>query len=93
MLEREIDPDLEAWLRGRWERRGIPFPEINLKQAWRIPSSEALPNPNGSAPGWFVSRPDGGVAVALPGPPREMRPMWSKSLTGSRPDAPDTSTM
>jgi nicotinamide-nucleotide amidase len=73
-----VDPSLEAWLRGRWERRGIPMPEINLKQAWRIPSSEALPNPNGSAPGWFVSRPDGGVAVALPGPPREMRPMWSE---------------
>ena len=72
-----VDPDLEAWLRGRWERRGIPFPEINLKQAWRIPSSEPLANPNGSAPGWFVSRPDGGIAVALPGPPREMRPMWS----------------
>jgi nicotinamide-nucleotide amidase len=73
----EVDPDLEAWLRGRWERRGLPFPEINLKQAWRIPSSEPLPNPNGSAPGWFVSRPDGGIAIALPGPPREMRPMWS----------------
>ncbi len=73
----EVDPNLEAWLRGRWERRGLPFPEINLKQAWRIPSSEPLPNPNGSAPGWFVSRPDGGVAIALPGPPREMRPMWS----------------
>ena len=26
----------------------------NLKQAWLIPSAEALPNPNGTAPGWFV---------------------------------------
>ena len=75
-----VDPDLEAWLRGRWERRGMPFPESNLKQAWRIPSCEPLPNPNGSAPGWFVTRPDGGVAVALPGPPREMRPMWSDEV-------------
>ena len=76
----EVDPELETWLRGRWERRGIPMPEINLKQAWRIPSCEPLPNPNGSAPGWFVRRPDGGVAVALPGPPREMRPMWSNEV-------------
>jgi nicotinamide-nucleotide amidase len=75
-----VDPDIEAWLRGRWERRGLPFPEINLKQAWRIPSCEPLANPNGSAPGWFVIRPDGGVAVALPGPPREMRPMWSDEV-------------
>ena len=76
----EVDPELEAWLRGRWERRGLPFPEMNLKQAWRIPSCEPLPNPNGSAPGWFVSRPDGGVCVALPGPPREMRPMWADEV-------------
>jgi len=55
----------------------MPFPELNLKQAWLIPSAEALPNPNGTAPGWFVRRPNGGVIVALPGPPREMRPMWN----------------
>jgi nicotinamide-nucleotide amidase len=41
-----------------------------------IPSATALPNPNGTAPGWFVDRPDGRIIVALPGPPREMRPMW-----------------
>jgi nicotinamide-nucleotide amidase len=72
-----VDPELERWLRQLWARRDLPFPELNLKQAWLIPSSEPLPNPNGTAPGWFVSRPDGGVAVALPGPPREMRPMWA----------------
>ena len=73
-----VDPDLERWLRDLWARRDLPFLELNLKQAWRIPSAEAMPNPNGTAPGWFVSRPDGRIAVALPGPPREMRPMWSE---------------
>ncbi len=71
-----VDPGLERWLRGLWERRGMPFAEINLKQAWLIPSARALPNPNGTAPGWWVDRPDGRVVVLLPGPPREMRPMW-----------------
>jgi nicotinamide-nucleotide amidase len=71
------DPHLEQWLRELWARRGIPFPESNLKQAWLIPSATALPNHNGTAPGWFVERLDGRVVVALPGPPREMRPMWS----------------
>jgi hypothetical protein len=54
----------------------MPFPEMNLKQAWLIPSARALANPNGTAPGWWVDRPDGRVAIALPGPPREMRPIW-----------------
>lgn len=72
-----VDPELEAWLRELWSRRGMPFPEINLKQAWLIPSAAPLPNPNGTAPGWFVTRPDGRVVVAMPGPPREMRPMWA----------------
>ncbi|HEX5149077.1 MAG TPA: competence/damage-inducible protein A, partial [Candidatus Limnocylindrales bacterium] len=72
-----VDPDLERWLRELWNRRGAPFPELNLKQAWLIPSAVPLPNPSGTAPGWFVTRADGRVVVALPGPPREMRPMWA----------------
>ena len=72
-----VDPVLDRWLRELWARRDLPFPEVNLKQAWLIPSAEALPNPNGTAPGWFVTRADGRIVVALPGPPREMRPMWA----------------
>jgi nicotinamide-nucleotide amidase len=75
-----VDPELETWLRGRWERRGLPFPEINLKQAWVIPSCLPLPNPNGSAPGWLVTRSDGRLVAAMPGPPREMRPMWRNEV-------------
>ena len=67
-------------LRQLWARRGMAFPELNLKQAWLIPSATSLANPNGTAPGWFVRRPDGRVIVALPGPPREMRPMWADEV-------------
>jgi nicotinamide-nucleotide amidase len=71
-----VDSELETWLRALWDRRGLPFAEMNLKQAWLIPSGVAIPNDNGTAPGWWVRRPDGRSIVALPGPPREMRPMW-----------------
>ena len=72
-----VDPKLEAWLRDLFDRRKLPFPEVNRKQAWLIPSATSIPNDNGTAPGWWVDRPDGRVIVALPGPPREMGPMWS----------------
>jgi nicotinamide-nucleotide amidase len=75
-----IDPALEVWLRGLWSRRGMPFPEMNLKQAWLIPSATALANDNGTAPAWWVERPDGRIVVALPGPPREMRPIWKDAV-------------
>ncbi len=71
-----VDPEVEAWLRSLWARRGMPYPESNQKQAWRIPSSTVLPNGNGTAPGWWVDLPDERIVIALPGPPREMRPMW-----------------
>jgi nicotinamide-nucleotide amidase len=75
-----VNPDTLAWLRALWSRRRQPFPETNVKQAWVIPSATILPNPNGTAPGWWVDRPDGAVIVTLPGPPREMRPMWADEV-------------
>ncbi len=75
-----VDPGVLAWLEGLWARRGHPFPGTNIKQAWVIPSATALPNAHGTAPGWWVDRPDGRVIVSLPGPPREMRPMWAETV-------------
>jgi len=71
-----VDPGTLAWLEGLWARRNQPFPQTNVKQAWTIPSATTLANLHGTAPGWWVDRPDGAVIVLLPGPPREMGPMW-----------------
>ncbi|MFN8621572.1 MAG: molybdopterin-binding protein [Chloroflexota bacterium] len=75
-----IDPEQEAWLKGLFERRGVRYSEANAKQAWLIPSATALPNGQGTAPGWWVDRPDGKVIIALPGPPRELRAMWAGAV-------------
>src|SRR5437870_929282 len=74
-----IDPALEAELRDWFAGRGLAMPERNRKQAWLIPSARALPNPNGTAPGWDV-RKDGKRIVAMPGVPREMMPMWEEQV-------------
>lgn len=73
----QVDPQLEADLRAGFAARNFPMPERNLKQATLIPSAQALPNPLGSAPGWFVEK-GGHIIVAMPGVPREMYRMWEK---------------
>jgi nicotinamide-nucleotide amidase len=70
-----VDPVLEVELRAWFAGRGVPMPERNRKQAWLIPSAQALPNPLGTAPGWDVRR-GGTRIIAMPGVPREMRRMW-----------------
>jgi nicotinamide-nucleotide amidase len=82
----EVDPDLRAEVEAFFQKRGLVMPERNAKQAWLIPSAEALPNPVGTAPGWFVET-DGKVIVSLPGVPREMKRMWAEQAApriGSR---------
>src|SRR6266849_3781258 len=73
----EIQPHLEADLRGFFVRRGRTIPERNVKQATTIPSGTYLPNPVGTAPGWWVER-DGKVIVSMPGVPHEMHKMWEE---------------
>lgn len=75
-LEPRVDDELLAGIAALFTRRGSAMPDANRKQAWLIDGAIALPNPHGSAPGWWVERSDGGVIIGLPGPPREMWPMW-----------------
>src|ERR1700682_4965474 len=73
----EIQPHLEEELRAFFVRRGRSMPERNVKQASTIPSGTYLPNPVGTAPGWWVER-NGKVIVSMPGVPHEMHKMWEE---------------
>lgn len=70
-----VDPTLLDGIRAYFAGRGLTMPDQNAKQAWVIPSAEVLPNPVGTAPGWFV-RHEGRAIVTMPGVPREMHRMW-----------------
>ena len=74
-----VQPDLERELRDFFARRNRVMPETNVKQATLIPSSQAIPNPVGTAPGWWVEK-DGWIAVAMPGVPSEMHRMWENEV-------------
>ncbi len=77
-----VVPELVESLRERFRRFGThQMPESNLKQCTLIPSATAIPNPQGTAPGWWIEKP-GRILVCMPGPPREMHDMWERTVRG-----------
>lgn len=64
----------ERILEHRFRQIHRPMAENNRRQAYLIDGAEALMNPNGTAPGQFVTT-GRGTVVLLPGPPRELKPM------------------
>jgi nicotinamide-nucleotide amidase len=70
-----LDERVLEEIRAKFLRWGRKMPEINARQAMVVEGSEILPNPNGSAPGMYLEL-DSRVVVLLPGPPREMKPMF-----------------
>jgi len=62
-------------IRARFTRRGMTMPEINRRQAMVPRGAVLLDNPNGTAPGLWIEHGDAAI-VLLPGPPREMNPMF-----------------
>ena len=71
-----VDSEMLSWIQGVFRERGIdPMPPTNIKQANLIPSASFLPNPGGTAPGWWVQN-NGHHIFLTPGPPREIKRMW-----------------
>lgn len=74
-LEMAVVPEEEARLRAYFASRGKEMTPNNLKQARFPTGSIILPNPNGTAPGCIMEA-DGKAAILMPGPPRELYPMF-----------------
>jgi nicotinamide-nucleotide amidase len=75
----EIDPELKLHITNFFARLGMEMPENNLKQATLIPSAISIPNPQGTAPGWWIET-DGKIIISLPGPPAEMQSIWQNEV-------------
>jgi nicotinamide-nucleotide amidase len=82
-LELHQDPQLLAWLEERLQVRGIKWTSGIARQADVLADARVLPNENGSASGFYLKAninpriPSPHVFV-LPGPPRELQPMFKK---------------
>ncbi|HWP50187.1 MAG TPA: competence/damage-inducible protein A [Clostridia bacterium] len=64
-----------------FNRMNREMTDNNRKQAMMPEGCIILQNPNGTAPGCIIEGEDGKVAVMMPGPPREMRPMFDGPVT------------
>ena len=77
-LDMYPDEAIADKIRGYFLKKGLEMPESNLKQALIPEGSIVLENNNGTAPGCIIEK-DGKIAIILPGPPFEMKPMFEES--------------
>jgi nicotinamide-nucleotide amidase len=67
------------YIEGRFRQLGREMPAVNVRQAMVPEGAEVLENPRGSAPGLWLE--DAGHIIALlPGPPRELKPMYQEQI-------------
>jgi nicotinamide-nucleotide amidase len=80
-LELHRDEEILEKLKQRFAARGYKMTPNNFQQADVIAGAVVLPNPNGTAPGqWITGKYEGRdcLIILLPGPPFELRAMFDE---------------
>jgi nicotinamide-nucleotide amidase len=80
-LEVHRDPEIVAAIERRFASRGWKMSANNAKQGDVIAGAIVLPNPNGTAPGQWISGKYEGrekIIILLPGPPHELRALFDQ---------------
>jgi nicotinamide-nucleotide amidase len=73
------NPEILTAMYKRFAARRMAMPENNARQADVIEGAEVMQNANGSAPGQYIDTVVGRhrkIVVLLPGPPKELEPMF-----------------
>jgi nicotinamide-nucleotide amidase len=77
------DPEILNRIEQRFAERGWTMASNNAKQADVLDGATVLPNPNGTAPGqWLSGQFDGRehIIVLLPGPPHELKALFENEV-------------
>ena len=77
------DPEVLTRIEQRFAERGWKMSPNNTKQADVLDGATVLPNPNGTAPGqWLSGEFDGRehIIVLLPGPPHELKSLFESEV-------------
>ncbi len=72
-------PDQREILENHFKKYNRPMTDNNLKQANFPESATIFPNANGTAPGFALEK-NGKLIVSMPGPPKEMAPMFRQQV-------------
>jgi nicotinamide-nucleotide amidase len=81
LLHRKLrrNDEILRHIEGRFRSINRDMPEVNVRQAMVPEGAEILENPRGTAPGLWLE--DGGhFIVLLPGPPRELKPLFREQV-------------
>ena len=77
------DPEVLARLEQRFADRGWKMSPNNAQQADVVEGATVLPNPNGTAPGQWLSGNSEGrehIVILLPGPPHELKGLFENEV-------------
>ena len=75
----KLDEKSLDYIKYRFSKMGHSMTPNNVKQAYFPEGCIIMPNPNGTAPGCIVEN-EGKAAILMPGPPKEMVPMFEASV-------------
>lgn len=81
LLSRRLqrNDEILRYIEGRFRALGREMPAVNIRQAMVPEGAEILENPRGTAPGlWLEDK--GRAIVLLPGPPRELKPLFREQV-------------
>ena len=73
-------PEAEAMVEERFREYGRPMLPNNHSQTLFVPGTRLILNPYGTAPGGIVPAGEGKFIVHLPGPPRELEPLFREQV-------------
>jgi nicotinamide-nucleotide amidase len=81
LVDEELEAEIEAFSRQLAERYRRPYAEFEegVRKQASLPEGAHVLGLAGTAPG-LVLEVDGSVAVVLPGPPGELRRLWTRAL-------------
>lgn len=78
-----LNDDVKIWLENRFKKTGRNITENNYRQCYFPEGADIMLNDNGTAPGMINTinyNDESRYLITLPGPPREMKPMFQMDV-------------